>query len=69
MFVYEVPTPLIWRKDSRRQLTWVDVAALIINKMVGTGIFTGPFAVLRSTNNKTVAVSLWALGFLYTIIR
>lgn len=57
------------RVDAPRTLTEGDVAALIINKMIGTGIFTGPYAVLLNTQNKTVAMVMWAFGFLYTILR
>jgi hypothetical protein len=48
--------------------TW-DVAALIVNKMVGTGIFTGPATVLRYTLNKNLAIGLWTLGLVYTLLR
>jgi hypothetical protein len=54
---------------SSRPLRWWDVAALVINKMVGTGIFTGPAVVLEATRNKNVAIVLWILGFLYTLAR
>jgi hypothetical protein len=52
-----------------RKLTWWDVSALIINKMIGTGIFTGPPTILLYTGNKTTALCLWAGGFAYTLIR
>ena len=45
-----------------------DVAALIINKMVGTGIFTGPPLVLLYTQNKVEAMLLWVVGLIYTIL-
>jgi hypothetical protein len=48
--------------------TW-DVASLIANKMIGTGIFTGPSTVLQFTLNKNVAIGLWTLGFFYTLLR
>jgi hypothetical protein len=57
------------RMDTARTATEFDVAALIINKMIGTGIFTGPFTVLQFTHNKSVAIGLWVLGFGYTILR
>jgi len=46
-----------------------DVAALIINKVVGTGIFTGPPMVLLYTQNKVEAMLLWILGLMYTYLR
>jgi len=46
-----------------------DVAALIINQMVGTGIFTGPPMVLMYTQNKVEAMLLWILGLMYTYLR
>ena len=52
-----------------RKLTWWDVSALIINKMIGTGIFTGPPTILLYTGNKNSALLLWAGGFAYTLIR
>lgn len=43
------------------------MASLIINKMIGSGIFFGPYAVLVATQNKTIAVVFWILGFIYTM--
>ncbi|KAF8417680.1 amino acid permease-domain-containing protein, partial [Terfezia claveryi] len=45
-----------------------DVAALIINKMVGTGILTGPPLVLKYTQSRGEAMSLWILGLVYTYL-
>ncbi|KAK9780537.1 putative Amino acid transporter transmembrane domain-containing protein [Seiridium cardinale] len=56
------------RVDAPRTLTQWDVAALIINKMIGTGIFTGPYTVLVDTHSKSIAMGLWAMGFGYTIL-
>jgi len=60
--------PLI-QVDARRELTWWDVSALIINKMIGTGIFTGPPTVLMYTGRKDTALLIWTAGFVYTLIR
>jgi amino acid transporter len=46
----------------------MDVFSLIVNKMVGTGIYNNPSAVLVLTGNKGLAMSLWVLGFLYTVV-
>jgi hypothetical protein len=50
-------------------LNTFDVFSLIVNKMVGTGIFTAPAQVLLATQSKQLALALWALGFIYTIMR
>ncbi|MCJ1265183.1 hypothetical protein MMC22_005058 [Lobaria immixta] len=50
-----------------RPLRWWDVSSLIINKMVGTGIYTAPSAVLSLIGNKREAVGLWIAGFVYTL--
>jgi hypothetical protein len=46
-----------------------DVFALIVNKMIGTGIYTAPPSVLLATGSKQLALGLWGLGFFYTIMR
>ena len=51
-----------------RQLKVLDVAALIFNKMVGSGIFTTPGIVLSLTKSKTLALGLWAVGGVYTTL-
>jgi len=52
-----------------RPLEVWDVASLIINKMIGTGIFTAPPTVLLMTGSPSLAFGLWTLGFAYTIVR
>jgi hypothetical protein len=54
---------------AKKDIQWWDVTALVVNKMVGTGIFTAPGAVLLATQNKTHAIVFWVLGFLYTVLR
>ena len=44
----------------------LDITALIINKVVGTGIFTAPVVVLLYTQEKWVALLLWFLGLIFT---
>jgi hypothetical protein len=46
-----------------------DVCAFIVNKMIGTGIFIQPPAVLLLTQSKVEALFLWVLGFFYTLVR
>jgi len=55
--------------EVHRKLTWWDVSALIINKMIGTGIFTGPPVILSYTGKKSSALWLWAAGLVYTLLR
>jgi hypothetical protein len=57
------------RVKQMRNLSTLDVAALIANKMIGTGIFTGPSIVLQLTLNKNLAIGLWTLGLFYTVLR
>jgi hypothetical protein len=52
-----------------RPLSQWDVASLIINKMIGTGIFTAPPTVLLMAGSPGLAFGLWILGFAYTIVR
>lgn len=44
----------------------LDVASVIFNKMVGTGIFTTPGQVLVFTGSKKGSLVLWAMGGLWT---
>lgn len=53
----------------RRDLGVLDVAALIINKQIGTGVFTAPGLVLSLTGNKTVAIVLWLVGGVWSLLR
>ena len=46
----------------RRSLGTMDVASLIINQMVGTGIFVTPGLVLSMTKSKPISLVLWAMG-------
>lgn len=44
-----------------------DVCAFIVNKMIGSGIFILPPAVLLLTGSKTKALILWFSGFVYAL--
>lgn len=63
-----VPIPDLGDFDERKltgppkSLTKLDVAALILNKQIGTGIFTTPGAILFSTYLKGVIIDLWTIG-------
>lgn len=52
----------------RTNLTILDVAALILNKQIGTGIFTTPGSVLLSTRSKSLSVGLWTIGGFWTLM-
>lgn len=54
--------------DPIHPLNWRDVCAFIVNKMIGTGIFIQPPAVLLLTGSKAVALALWLAGFTYTLV-
>jgi hypothetical protein len=50
-------------------LGFFDVFSLIVNKMIGTGIYTSPTAVFLLTGNKSLTLGLFAVGFLYCLMR
>ncbi|RSM08719.1 hypothetical protein CEP52_004447 [Fusarium oligoseptatum] len=52
----------------RGALNTFDVFGLIVNKMIGTGIYFSPASVLHTTGNKKLTLGLFALGFVYTLI-
>lgn len=53
----------------RRDLGMFDVAALIINKQIGTGIFTTPGLVLSLTGSKTTSIVMWFCGGIWAFLR
>ena len=55
--------------DTPRPLNSRDVCSFIVNKMVGTGIYTTPPVVLLLTRSKGEALGLWFIGFVYTLVR
>ncbi|KAG9229547.1 amino acid permease-domain-containing protein [Amylocarpus encephaloides] len=60
--------PADGRNTEAPELSSMDVCAFIVNKMIGTGIFTAPPAVLLLTRSKAEVLFLWILGFLYTLV-
>jgi hypothetical protein len=56
-------------RDTPRPLNSRDVCSFIVNKMVGTGIYTTPPVVLLLTRSKGEALGLWFVGFVYTLMR
>jgi hypothetical protein len=57
------------RPRTQGSLNVLDVFSLIVNKMVGTGIFTAPASVFLMTGNRITTLCLFFAGFLYTIVR
>jgi len=51
-----------------RVLTSVDVAAFMINRMVGVGIFTNPPLVLLFCGNQHLALWMWFVGGLFSLL-
>jgi amino acid transporter len=62
--------PTNFTEDRRlgRTLGTLDVSALILNKMVGTGIFTLPGLVLALTRSKRTSLGLWVVGGVYSML-
>lgn len=50
-------------------LTWFDVFSLIVNKMIGTGIFTTPASIFLLTGQKSLTLGLWGIGLFYSMVR
>lgn len=55
------------RIPEKRMLGYMSTAALIINKMIGTGIFSMPSSVLTSTGSKGASLFLWVTGGFMTL--
>lgn len=65
---FEPVEPIPPGEDPELPLNSRDVCAFIVNKMIGTGIFIQPPAVLLLTRSKAEALGLWIVGFAYTIV-
>src|SRR5437773_219032 len=50
-----------------RKLGFISVVFLIVNTMIGTGIFSTPANVYRAVNNVGTAFMLWLTGAILTI--
>lgn len=51
----------------KRMLGYFSTAALIINRMIGTGIFSKPSDILNSTGSKGGSIILWVTGGFMTL--
>lgn len=59
----------VQRFKNQKPLNTLDVACLIINKMIGGGILVSSSNVTFLTGNKLVALCLWIFGGLYSFCR
>jgi hypothetical protein len=55
-----------WEKGALRTF---DIYSLIVNKMIGTGVYSSPATVFLLTGNKALTLGLFFVGFLYSLIR
>ena len=51
------------------ELTWFDVFSLIVNNLIGNGIFTAPASIYLLTGRNSLALGLWGIGFFYSVVR
>ncbi|KAK4210058.1 amino acid permease-domain-containing protein [Rhypophila decipiens] len=49
------------------RLGYFDVAFLVINRMIGTGIFNSPTTVIKGTQSAGAALLLWFFGIFYAL--
>ena len=52
----------------RRQLNWIDAAAVFVGIIIGFGIFVTPAQVIAATGSMWVAICFWAVGGLIAAI-
>lgn len=57
------------RRKRQRELQWFDISCLIINKVIGSGIFISPALVVLLTGSKWAALLMWIFGSLYSFAR
>lgn len=61
--------PQVEENDTHGELDTFDIFSLIVNKMIGTGVYTAPASVYLMTEHKSLSLGLWVIGFGYTILR
>lgn len=49
------------------RLGYIDVACLVLNRMIGTGIFLSPKTVLLGTRSVGVSLVFWGVGAIYAL--
>jgi hypothetical protein len=55
--------------EGKKELGTWDIFSLIVNKMIGTGIFTAPAQAFLLTGSKKIAILMWVIGYFYSILR
>jgi len=50
-----------------RKLGFISVVSLIVNAMIGTGIFSTPSSVFKAVNSVGSALMLWLAGAILTL--
>jgi len=48
--------------SQRRQLNWIDAAAILVGVVIGSGIFVAPGQVIAATGGMWAAMCFWAAG-------
>ncbi|KAK2026409.1 hypothetical protein LX32DRAFT_21698 [Colletotrichum zoysiae] len=56
------------QEDNHGELNTFDIFSLNVNKTIGTGVYTAPASVYLMTEQKSFALGLCGIGFLYTIV-
>ena len=51
-----------------RRIRLLDVVTMNVNSMIGTGIFTTPGMILALTRSKTMALTFWLAGPIYSLL-
>merc|ERR1712000_113298 len=49
------------------RLTFIDTTCLVINRTIGTGVFSGPQEVMKGVRSPGIAVLIWLLGCIYSL--
>ena len=63
---YEVQTDLKYQYDDSRKLGITSSVFVILNKMIGTGIFSTPSGIFAATGSVGVSLFLWVIGGILT---
>ncbi|KAL3963330.1 hypothetical protein ACCO45_000334 [Purpureocillium lilacinum] len=50
------------------RLTFLDATCLVINRTIGTGIFSGPQEVMKGCRSPGIAILMWCLGCAYGLV-
>ena len=53
----------------RREMKFLQVFSMMVNQMIGSGIFNTPAYILLLTKSKQLSLVLWFLGGVYTFLR